>query len=70
MGCLCSAAKWVSRLSATFTLMTYSYCCFRFKGAFVTVWEQEQCADIFGEMDVVADDLPALADGIIAATKD
>ncbi|KAI1840415.1 hypothetical protein JX265_007161 [Neoarthrinium moseri] len=39
-----------------------------FKGAWVSVWEKEQCADIFGEMDVVADDLPKLADSIIAAS--
>jgi 2-haloacid dehalogenase len=33
------------------------------------VWEKEQCVDIFGEMDVVADTLPELADKIIAASK-
>jgi len=32
------------------------------------VWEKEQCTDIFGEMDVVAADLPAMADGIIEAS--
>ncbi|KAK6076865.1 putative 2-haloalkanoic acid dehalogenase [Seiridium cupressi] len=41
-----------------------------FKAAWVSVWEQEQCSDIFGEMDVVADDLLALADGIIASSKE
>lgn len=35
----------------------------------MSVWEQEQCEDIFGGMDVVADDLPSMADGIIAASK-
>jgi 2-haloacid dehalogenase len=41
-----------------------------FKGAWASFWEKESCLDIFGEMDVVADDLPALADGIVAyATK-
>ncbi|KAF7531067.1 hypothetical protein G7054_g9245 [Neopestalotiopsis clavispora] len=38
-----------------------------FKGAWVSEWELEQCEDVFGGMDVVADSLPALADGIIAA---
>lgn len=40
-----------------------------FKGAWVSVWELEQCEDIFGDMDVVADDLPKLADGIIGASR-
>jgi hypothetical protein len=40
---------------------------FSFKGAWVSEWELEQCEDVFGGMDVVADSLPALADGIIAA---
>ncbi|KAJ5108315.1 2-haloalkanoic acid dehalogenase [Penicillium angulare] len=39
-----------------------------FKGAWVSVWEKETCADIFGEMDVVANDLVSLADGIISAS--
>jgi 2-haloacid dehalogenase len=37
-----------------------------FKGAWVSMWEKESCLDIFGEMEVTADDLPAMADGIIA----
>ncbi|KAL4791880.1 HAD-like protein [Aspergillus venezuelensis] len=36
-----------------------------FKGAWVSVWEREACTDIFGEMDVVAEDLVGLADGIV-----
>ncbi|KAL4941885.1 hypothetical protein BDV06DRAFT_235784 [Aspergillus oleicola] len=36
-----------------------------FKGAWVSVWEKEPCLDIFKEMDVIAADLPALADGIV-----
>ncbi|KAL4963083.1 HAD-like protein [Aspergillus stella-maris] len=36
-----------------------------FKGAWVSVWEKEACTDIFGEMDVVAEDLVGLADGIV-----
>ncbi|KAL4887543.1 HAD-like protein [Aspergillus karnatakaensis] len=36
-----------------------------FKGAWVSVWEKEPCLDIFKEMDVIAGDLPALADGIV-----
>ena len=42
---------------------------FRFKGAWVSVWEKEICSDLFGDMDVVADDLPSLADGIIAVSS-
>lgn len=42
---------------------------YRFKGAWVSLWEKETCSDIFGEMDVVADGLPSLADGIIAASN-
>ncbi|KAJ5238566.1 2-haloalkanoic acid dehalogenase [Penicillium chermesinum] len=37
-----------------------------FKGAWVSVWEKEPCAEIFGEMDVVADDPVSMADKIIA----
>lgn len=37
-----------------------------FKGAYCTVWEKEPCTDLFGEMDVMADDFPAMARGIIA----
>ncbi|KAL2833329.1 HAD-like protein [Aspergillus cavernicola] len=36
-----------------------------FKGAWVSFWEKEACLDIFKEMDVIAEDLPALADGIV-----
>ena len=42
---------------------------FRFKGAWVSVWEKEMCSDLFGNMDVVADDLPSLADTIIGASS-
>jgi 2-haloacid dehalogenase len=42
----------------------------RFKGAYSTVLEGEALTDIFGEMDVIADSLPAMADGIIAAEKE
>ncbi|KAK8046935.1 hypothetical protein PG996_014999 [Apiospora saccharicola] len=37
-----------------------------FKGAWVSLWEKEMCSEIFGEMDVVADSLPEMADGIVA----
>ncbi|KAI1341682.1 haloacid dehalogenase-like hydrolase [Xylariaceae sp. FL0016] len=40
-----------------------------FKGAYSTVLEAEPLHEVFGEMDVVADSLPAMAEGIIAATK-
>jgi 2-haloacid dehalogenase len=36
-----------------------------FKGAWVSFWEKEPCLDIFKGMDVIAEDLPALADGIV-----
>ena len=36
-----------------------------FKGAWVSLWEKESCPEIFGEMEVIADDLPGLADGIV-----
>jgi 2-haloacid dehalogenase len=32
------------------------------------MWEKEPCLDIYGGMDVIADDLPAMADAIIAAS--
>ncbi len=41
----------------------------RFRSAWVSVFEKEQCVDIFGQMDVTADSLPELADKIIAASK-
>ncbi|KAK7996070.1 hypothetical protein PG991_015537 [Apiospora marii] len=37
-----------------------------FKGAWVSLREKEMCSDIFGDMDVVADSLPEMADGIVA----
>ncbi|KAK8034248.1 hypothetical protein PG993_009243 [Apiospora rasikravindrae] len=37
-----------------------------FKGAWVSLWEKESCSDIFGDMDVVADSLPEMADRIVA----
>ncbi|KAK8031626.1 hypothetical protein PG990_001360 [Apiospora arundinis] len=40
-----------------------------FKGAWVSLWEKEICSDIFGDMDVVANSLPDLADGILASRK-
>ncbi|KAJ5642863.1 2-haloalkanoic acid dehalogenase [Penicillium longicatenatum] len=39
-----------------------------FNGAWVSVWEKETCSDIFGDMDVMADDLPSMADRIIATS--
>lgn len=39
----------------------------RFKGAYCTVLEKEPLQQLFGEMDVIGDTLPAMADGIIAA---
>jgi len=40
-----------------------------FKAAWCSVWEKEQCEDIFGEMDVTADSLPELAEKIIAKSN-
>ena len=53
------------RLLALGTNLT-AHC--RFRGAYCTEHEGE-FLDIFGEMDVVADSLPDMADKIIAATK-
>lgn len=38
----------------------------RFKGAYCTVLEQEALTDLFGEMDVIDDTLPGMAEMIIA----
>lgn len=40
----------------------------RFRAAWCSEWEKEQCTSIFGEMDITADSLPELADKIIAAS--
>ncbi|KAI0473621.1 haloacid dehalogenase-like hydrolase [Xylariaceae sp. FL0804] len=40
-----------------------------FKGAYCTVLEMEPLHEVFGEMDVVADTLPDMADKIIAAAR-
>lgn len=42
---------------------------YRFRSAWCSAWEKEQCVEIFGEMDVVADTLPELADRIIEASE-
>lgn len=39
----------------------------RFKGAYCTVWEQEPLLELFGDMDVVADTLPEMAEKVITA---
>lgn len=38
----------------------------RFKGAYCSVWEKESLSELFGEMDVMDDTLPGMADKIIA----
>lgn len=38
----------------------------RFKGAYCTVLEQEALTNLFGEMDVIDDTLPGMAEKIIA----
>ncbi|KAI5368232.1 putative HAD hydrolase, subfamily IA, phosphoglycolate phosphatase-like, domain 2, HAD superfamily [Septoria linicola] len=40
-----------------------------FRGAYCSVWENEALTDLFGDMDVLSDSLPAMADKIIAATQ-
>ncbi|KAK7966863.1 uncharacterized protein PG986_001140 [Apiospora aurea] len=37
-----------------------------FKGAWISSWEKDMCSEIFGDMDVVADSLPEMADRIVA----
>lgn len=44
-------------------------CSHRFRGAYCSVWEREALTDLFGEMDVLADTLPEMADKVIAASK-
>ena len=39
-----------------------------YRGAFCTVWEGESLPEIFGDVDVVADTLPEMADKVIAST--
>ncbi|KAH6722799.1 haloacid dehalogenase-like hydrolase [Leptodontidium sp. 2 PMI_412] len=40
-----------------------------FKGAYCTVWEKEPLLELFGEMEVIADTLPEMADKVIAAAS-
>ncbi|TVY13264.1 hypothetical protein LARI1_G007794 [Lachnellula arida] len=40
-----------------------------FKGAYCSVWENEPCVELFGEMDVMASTLPELAERVIAASQ-
>lgn len=41
----------------------------RFKAAWCSAWEVEPVPEIFGEVDVMADSLVEMAEGIIAASK-
>lgn len=41
----------------------------RFKGAYSSIWEKEPLTSLFGDMDVIADSLPDMADKIIAAVR-
>jgi 2-haloacid dehalogenase len=38
----------------------------RFRGAYTAIWEKEPLTELFGEMDVIDDTLPGMADKIIA----
>lgn len=40
----------------------------RFKAAWCSVWEKLPVSEVFGDVDVVADSLEAMADGIIKAS--
>ncbi|CAK3862290.1 related to 2-haloalkanoic acid dehalogenase [Lecanosticta acicola] len=40
-----------------------------FRGAYCSVYEGEALTDLFGEMDVLSDSLPEMADKIIAASR-
>jgi 2-haloacid dehalogenase len=40
-----------------------------FKAAWCSVWEKEPATEVFGEVDVLADSLPEMADKIIAAAN-
>lgn len=39
-----------------------------FKGAYCTVWEKEPLQELFGDMEVIADTLPEMAEKVIAAS--
>ena len=41
----------------------------RFKGAYCTIWEKEPLQELFGDMEVIADTLPEMADKVIAAVS-
>lgn len=43
--------------------------CFRFRTAYSMVLEGEYLYEIYGELDVVAETLPAMADKIIAVSE-
>lgn len=43
--------------------------CCRFNTAYSTILEGEYLSEIYGELDVVAETLPAMADRIIVASK-
>ncbi|KAF8866167.1 HAD-like protein [Acephala macrosclerotiorum] len=40
-----------------------------FKGAYCTIWEKEPLQELFGDMEVIADTLPEMADKVIAAAS-
>jgi 2-haloacid dehalogenase len=39
---------------------------YRFRGAYTAIWEKEPLTELFGEMDVIDETLPGMADKIIA----
>jgi hypothetical protein len=66
VGCIDREDSWVSTRNTTGHLRSTDKTS-RFKGAYTTVLESEPLHEIFGDMEVVADSLPGMADGIIAA---
>lgn len=49
-------------------LFFFSEC--RFKGAYCSVYEKEDCKELFGvDMDVMSDTLPEMARKVIEASK-
>ena len=67
VGCVCSSKDRVSYCRPRQELHRLTID--RFKGAYCTVWEHEPLLELFGEMDVVADTLPEMAEKVMAASS-
>lgn len=68
MGCLCGEEGWVCVSSSSYKLLLAitDTLLYRFKGAYCSVWEKESLSELFGEMDVLDETLPGMAEKIIA----